>query len=51
MTEYLEEKTPRYMFSGKKSDYPVWEVKYKARASVKGFGAILTGRKVLCKQK
>ena len=50
MTEYLEEKTPRYMFSGKKSDYPVWEVKYKARASVKGFGPILTGAKVLRKQ-
>ena len=43
----LEEKTPRYVFSGLAKDYPTWSTKYIARANMKKFADILTKKVVL----
>ena len=43
----LEEKTPRYVFSGMAKDYPTWSTKYIARANMKKFADILTKKVVL----
>ena len=37
----IEEKTPRYVFSGKTEDYLTWSKKYMARATMKKFAGII----------
>ena len=43
----IEEKTPRYVFSGKPEDYLTWSKKYMARATMKRFACIIKGTKKL----
>ena len=43
----IEEKTPRYVFSGKTEDYLTWSKKYMARATMKKFAGVIKGTKKL----
>ena len=44
MTDY-KDKTPRYLFSGKKEDYATWNIKYGARSAMKGFRKLIEPNK------
>ena len=46
----IEEKTPRYGFSGKSEDYLTWSKKYMARATMKRFASVIKGTKKLKKK-
>ena len=47
MMSEIEEKTPRYVFSGKTEDYLTWSKKYMARATMKKFAGVIKGTKKL----